>query len=408
MKGWLTVLDLTQGVAGPLSTRLLSQMGARVIKVERPGTGDIIRGWDAHVDGMSSGHAWVNPGKESIAVDLGSKAGQQIVRRLAARADVVVANFVPGTLERWGLGPNELTELNPRLVVCLISGYGQDGPYHDRSALDLIIQAETGLISTNGTEDQPAKLSLSVADISGAMYATIAILQAVLHRDRSGEGQVIDIALFDSVLTWTGYFPYMYWYENMVPGRVGLHHHTMFPYGAYETSDGRSVVVAAGAGGREHWSRFCQAIERPDLIDVPEYATNGSRLAHRDILEPAVQSAIGAQPLAHWLDCFHAVGIPAGGMNDFAAALEHPVLRHRGLEIEMPGQTEPIRAFDYPPHFSSISHVNELGPPLLGEHTESVLTEIGFQSKHIHELASRDVIQTSGSLPDDGDVAVSH
>lgn len=388
----LTVLDLTQGVAGPLTTRLLSQMGARIIKVERPGLGDIIRGWDAHVDGMSSGHTWVNPGKESIAVDLRDEAGQSIVRQLAESADVVVANFVPGTLERWNLGPNDLIALNSRLVVCLISGYGQEGPYSDRSALDLIIQAETGLISTNGTEEQPAKISLSVADLSGAMYATIAILQALLHREHSGDGQVIDLALFDAVMTWTGYFPYMQWYQQATPGRVGLHHHTMFPYGAYETSDDRHVILAAGAGGMEHWRRFCTAIDRLDLIDRPEYTTNGSRLAHRDVLDPAVKSAIRAQPLAHWLERFHVAGIPAGAMNDFAAALEHPVLKHRGLQIEVPGRTEPILAFDYPPQFSTITHVNELGPPEVGEHTVRIVTELGMSPEKIRQLLSTGVI----------------
>jgi itaconate CoA-transferase len=387
----ITIVDLTQGVAGPFSTRLLAQMGARVIKVERPGAGDLIRHWDTHVNGMCSGHVWVNPGKESLALDLSRPEGQDILLKLVARADVLVENFVPGTLERWGLTPARLREARPDLVMCRISGFGQDGPYAERSALDLIIQGETGLINTNGTPEEPAKISVSVADLSGAMYATTSILQSLFHRERTGEGQDIDVALFDSVMTWTGYFPYMWWYQGKRPGRVGVHHHTMFPYGTYTAEDGKGVIVAAGAGSRDQWQRFCDAIEHPELVDHPDYLSNGLRLANREVLSVIVQEAIGSRPQAHWLARFHEVGIPSGALNEFEEGLDHPRMHHRGMVLEVDSAVGKVKVLDYPPQFSSLDTINELGPPLLGEHTDALLAEVGLDAGTIASLRENGV-----------------
>lgn len=388
----LTIVDLTQGVAGPFCTRLLAQMGARVLKVERPGVGDLIRHWDSHVNGMSSGHAWVNPGKESIAIDLSREDGQDLLLKLVSGADILVENFVPGTLEKWGLTPEKLRAARADIIICRISGFGQDGPYAHRSALDLIIQGETGLINTNGSPEEPAKISLSVADLSGAMYATTSILQSLYHRERTGSGQDIDLALFDSVMTWSGYFPYMWWYQHRLPGRVGLHHHTMFPYGAYATSDGQKVVVAAGAGSRDQWARFCEGIKRPELVDDPDYETNGQRLANRDTLEEIVATAIASNSQSHWVDRFQEVGIPAGALNEFDEGLEHPRMKHRGLVKEVESAAGKVKVFDYPPQFSSIDAVNESGPPNLGEHTQEILSEVGLDSSTIEQLRRGGVI----------------
>ncbi|PHV67153.1 CaiB/BaiF CoA transferase family protein [Williamsia muralis] len=388
----IKVVDLTQGVSGPMSTRLLSQMGARVIKVERPQGGDLIRHWDDYVNGMCSGHVWVNPGKESIALNLRSEEGADILLRLLADADVVIENFVPGTLASWGLDDERLRAVKDDLIICHISGFGQTGPSADRAALDLIIQAESGLISTNGTEAEPAKLSVSVADISGSMYATISILECLYHRERTGEGQTIDLALFDAVMTWTGYFPYMAWYQGRNPGRVGLNHHTMFPYGVYQAGDGKGVVIAAGAGSHDQWRRFCEAMSLPELIDHPDYSSNGLRLQNKDELQKIVVDAMASQPQSYWLERFHEFGIPSGAYNEFDEALEHPRLKHRKLVKEIDSAVGPVKVFDFAPSFSTLDSVNELGPPLLGEHTDSILAEIGLDPEAIEKLRAGEIV----------------
>jgi itaconate CoA-transferase len=389
----ITVVDLTQGVSGPFATRLLSQMGARIIKVERPGAGDIIRFWDDIVNGMCSGHAWVNPGKESIALDLGGERGRKVLLDLVKRADVMIENFVPGTLEKWGITYDTLREANPRIIFCRISGFGQDGPYRDRAALDLIIQGEAGLIMTNGTPEEPAKISLSVCDISASMYATIAILEALFHRERTGRGQRIELALLDSILTWTGYFPYIYWYQGKLPERVGLHHHTMTPYGPYATKDGRMVIVAAGSGHRALWEKFCNAIDRPELIDHPDYATNALRMEHRAQLDSIVCAAIATHDREYWLEHFHLSGIPSGALRDLGEALEHPRVKSRGLIKEVDSVAGKVKVFDFPPEFSEIESVNVAGPPALGQHTRAILQELGLSQSEIEGLEHDGVVE---------------
>lgn len=388
----IRIVDVTQGVSGPMATRLLSQMGADVIKIERPGVGDLIRHWDDIVNGMGSGHAWVNPGKRSLAMDLKSPEGLEVFNTLVSKADILIENFVPGTLESFGINFDELRSTNPGLIVCRISGFGQEGPYKDRSALDLIIQGETGLISTNGTPEAPAKISVSLADISGSMYACVAILESLYHRERTGEGQMIDLALFDAVMTWTGYFPYMWWYGDKLPGRVGLNHHTMFPYGAYECSDGRSVIAAAGAGSRDQWLKFCTAIDHVELVDDPLYSTNGLRMENRETLDPIVRAAIMAQPLTHWTERFHEVGIPAGALNTFDEGLTHPRMEYRDFVKEVDSAVGPVKVFDFAPQISGLKPVNRLGPPLLGEHTDEVLAELGLDEAAIGQLREAKVI----------------
>jgi crotonobetainyl-CoA:carnitine CoA-transferase CaiB-like acyl-CoA transferase len=394
----ITVLDLTQGVSGPFATRLLGQMGARVIKIERPGGGDLIRFWDDIVNGMCSGHAWVNPGKESVALDLKREEGREVLRKLVAQADVLIENFVPGTVAGWGLTYDEVKAIRPDIVYCHISGFGQEGPYRDRSALDLIVQGEAGLIMTNGTPAEPAKISVSLCDLAGSMYGTIAILQALFHRERTGRGQELEVSLLESVMTWTGYFPYMFWYGNKLPQRVGLHHHTMAPYGPYPCGDDRMVIVAAGAGHTEMWRKFCTAIECPDLFDDPRFATNVLRLANRRELDERICEATARHDRGWWLERFHAFGIPAGAMNDLSEALAHPALAARQFVNEVDSAVGKVKVFDVPPRSSEYEAVNKLGPPVLGEHTGSVLAEFGYSDEAIACLRDAGVVQCAEPL----------
>ncbi|MBU2667188.1 CoA transferase [Actinoplanes bogorensis] len=389
----VTVLDLSQGVSGPFSTRLLAQMGARVIKVERPGTGEIIRDWDTNVNGMSSGHAWVNPGKESLTLNLKSPEGQDALLALVGKATILIENYVPGTLDEWGLTRDRMVEHNPELILCRISGFGQTSASASRPALDLIIQGEAGLISTNGTEENPAKLSMSVVDLSGSMYATIAMLLAVLEKRSGRTGPIdIDIPLFDTVMSWTGYFPYMWWYQQREPGRVGLNHHTMFPYGPYEAGDGRWLIIAAGAGSWAQWSRFCTTIDAEFLLSEEQYATNDLRLANRDELQDKLVTLFKRQDREQWLARFQAAGIPAGALNSFGEAMEHERVAERGLVRTVESAAGSTKTFDFPPLISGFEPVNRLGPPAVGEHTASVLAEIGLTPEQIAELSRRGIV----------------
>lgn len=395
----LTVVDLTQGVSGPFATRLLSQMGARVIKVERPGVGDLIRFWDNIVNGMCSGHAWVNPGKESLALDVKTEEGRTLLLELVAKADVLIENFVPGTMEAWGLTDEKFKALNPRLIYCRISGFGRQEPrYRERSALDLIIQGESGLLMTNGTPESPAKISLSVCDIAGSMYATIGILEALFHRERTGRGQQVDISLLDSIMSWSGYFPYMHWYGGKLPQRVGLHHHTMAPYGPYPCGDGRTVILAGGGGHVQGWKRFCEGIHHPLLSEDPRFASNELRLKNRADLDAEICGALAKHDREYWLERFKDCGIPSGALNDLADGLEHPCLKARDFVREVDSVVGPVKVFDFPPQFSELESVNKLGPPALGEHTQAILDELQLAPERITELRRQGVVQTPADM----------
>jgi crotonobetainyl-CoA:carnitine CoA-transferase CaiB-like acyl-CoA transferase len=218
----------------------------------------------------------------------------------------------------------------------------------------------------------------------------------LFHRERTGEGQNVEVSLLDSVLTWTGYFPYMFWYGDKVPQRVGLHHHTMAPYGPYPCGDDQMVIVAAGAGHTAMFRSFCEAIERPDLLDDPRFATNEQRLQNRAALDERICTATRSQPRSHWLERFHQFGIPAGAMNDLGQALSHPAVVHRGSVKEVNSAVGPLKVFDFPPRSSAYESVNDLGPPLLGEHTATVLQELGFSEREVVDLLSEKIVEMSG------------
>jgi crotonobetainyl-CoA:carnitine CoA-transferase CaiB-like acyl-CoA transferase len=259
------ILALESSVSAPHCSRILADLGAEVIKVERRNTGDLVRGLDTVVHGLSSGFVWLNGNKRSFAVDLAKQAGREIVRAVAKRADVVLENFTPGVAERLGLGARELCSLNDRLVYCSISGYGQDGPYRNVKAYDLLIQGETGIIATTGYPEMPAKVGIPVTDLACSMYAAVGILAALYQRERTGRGQIIDISMFESAVSWLSYFPHYFWHRGEEPTRVGMRHHYVVPYGFYKAKDG--IYVSFAVATPQDWEIFCQTvIQRADLL----------------------------------------------------------------------------------------------------------------------------------------------
>jgi itaconate CoA-transferase len=275
------ILAFEQVLSGPFATCLLADMGAEVIKVERPGIGDVIRSWDSVVKGLSSGYVWLNRNKRSLTVDVKKDQGREILQRLAKSADIFFENYAPGVAARLGLGYEKLSELNPRLVYCSLSGYGQDGPYRDVKAYDLLIQGEGGIIATTGYPDKPARAGIAIADIASGMYAAIGILLALYQREKTGEGQLIDVSMLDAIVSWLGYFPHHYWHAGEEPARVGMRHHYVTPYGPYLAGDGEYVNLAVASAS--DWEVFCRkVIEKPELLSDPRFATVESRSIGRD------------------------------------------------------------------------------------------------------------------------------
>jgi len=264
-------------------------MGAEVIKVERPGVGDVIRGWDSVVRGLSSGYVWLNRNKRSLTLDVKQEKGKAILQELAERSDVFFENYAPGVAGRLGLGYEKLSELNPRLIYCSLSGYGQNGPYRDVKAYDLLIQGEGGIIATTGYPDKPARAGLAIVDIAAGMYSAVGILLALYQREKTGRGQFIDVSMLDSIVSWLGYFPHHYWHAGEEPARVGMRHHYVTPYGPYLAGDGEYVNLAVASAS--DWEIFCRkVIEKHELLDDPRFATVEGRRKNRALLEELIEN----------------------------------------------------------------------------------------------------------------------
>jgi itaconate CoA-transferase len=384
------VLALEVSVAGPHATRILGDMGADVIKLEKLGTGDLIRQWDSAVHGLSSGYVWLNGNKRSFAVDVKKKAGLEALRRLADRMDVVLENFAPGVADRMGLGAAELCARNPRLIYCSVSGYGQDGPYRDVKAYDLLIQGEAGIIATTGYPDKPAKVGVPIIDLASSMYATVAILLALYQREKSGSGQVIDISMFESALSWLGYFPHHYWHKGEEPPRVGMRHHYVTPYGPYMASDGEYVSLAVATAS--DWEVFCkQVIERTDLLEDARFKTPEARRQNRAVLEELIEKIFLERPHEEWLRRLKESRLPYGEVRGIGQVLAHPQVIARKMVREMespvgpvPVVGSPLRLSDSPARYDPI--------PDLGEDTEPILRELGYDDADIENLRRDKVI----------------
>ena len=375
------VLALETSLSGPHATKILADMGAEVIKLERPGSGDVIRGWDTAVNGLSSGIVWIGPNKKSFAIDVKKPQAREILQRLASRVDVVLENFAPGAAARMGLGAEELRKANPRLIYCSLSGYGQDGPYRDVKAYDALIQGEAGLIMTTGFEDRPARVGVSVTDLISSMYAAVGILTALYQRTQTGEGQVIDISMFETAASWLGYFPHHFWHRGEEPKRYGLRHQYITPYGHYLASDGKSFGVAVASPA--DWEIFCKdVIERPNLLTDPRFKDTPARRAHREELDEILVEIFLTQPTEEWLARLDKVRLPYGRVNGVGEVLAHPQMQARGMiqEIDSPVGRIPVLAS--PLHLSDSPQ--RLDPmPALGGDTESLLRDLGYTDSEL-------------------------
>jgi itaconate CoA-transferase len=370
----ITVVSVEQAVAAPFATRQLADLGARVIKVERPGAGDFARSYDTSVKGLASYFVWLNRGKESVALDLKSSAGLTMLSRLIDRADVFVQNLAPGAAARMGLSAQELRARDPRLIVCDVSGYSPDGPFAHRRAYDLLIQCETGLLSVTGTQDAPAKAGISVADIAGGMYAFSSVLAALYARAQTGQGAALAVSLFESLAEWMSQPVYYAMYTGTPPPRTGTSHATIAPYGTFRTAGGGSVQLAV-QNDRE-WRRLCeQVLDRPALADDPRFATNTARVAARAELHAEIEVALSGYQPEQLLALLDAAQIANGRMNTVLDLLDHPQLEHRWGEVDSPAG--PLRALPSPISLGDATPA--LGPvPAVGQHTAAILAELGL------------------------------
>lgn len=380
----ITVITLEHAIAAPFCTRQLADLGARVIKVERPGTGDFARAYDERVRGMSSHFVWTNRSKESLTLDIKHPEAAAVLRRLLAEADVLVQNLAPGAAARLGLGFEALHEDYPRLIVCDISGYGDDGPYLDRKAYDLLIQSESGFLSVTGSAEAPAKAGCSISDIAAGMYAYSGILAALLQRGKTGLGSRVDVSMLESTVEWMG-FPMYYAYDGAPPPpRASASHATIFPYGPFPAGDGTSVML--GLQNEREWAAFCHCVlERPELAADERFSSNSRRVEHREMLRDIIVecfSRLSADEIVRRLD---AVQIANARVNDMHDVWAHPQLQARGRWTQVPTPNGPIPALRPPATSSAFEHRMD-GVPGLGEHTMSILRELGWPQERIDAM----------------------
>jgi itaconate CoA-transferase len=341
------VLAFENGLAGPLCSRLLADLGAEVVKVERPDGGDVTRGWDTLAGGLSSGFVWMNRGKRSVALDVKDPASRPALERLVAASDVMLVNFTPDWADRVGLGERDARGLRPDVVYVEISGYGPDGPYARKNAYDLVMQGETGLISLTGTPEEPARVGISVCDLGAGSYAAVATLAALLRRERTGEGARVSVSLFDVTVDWLGYFPHLWWHRGELPERTGMRHPHFSPYGPYPAGDGKLVSLAVLSDS--HWRALCEdVLDRQDLVADARFLTNEGRVANRAELEAALEASLASRPGHEWLERLEAAGVPCGTVNDLRGVLEHPQLDHNRLVAEVDSPVGPLPTIGNP------------------------------------------------------------
>lgn len=386
----IKVLALEQAVAGPLCTRHLADLGADVIKVERPDGGDFARRYDTTVKGQSSYFVWLNRGKRSLSLDIKHPAAAEILDKLIERSDVLVQNYAPGAIDRLGLAPATLRERYPSLIICSISGYGSGGPYEFRKAFDLLLQGETGVIATTGNGEDLAKVGISVGDVGAGVYGALSVLAALYERQATGQGRIVETSLFDALAEWMGYPAYYTLYGGSPPARAGVRHATVVPYGSYTCGDGQAVLLAVQTEAQ--WASFCRVVcQHPEWEADPQFVTASARRINRQILEPAIEEAFAPHTRADITRRLDEADIPYGDVNEVAQFLEHPQLaaRDRWRDVDSPGGA--LRAILPPMNLDGFQ--SQMGPiPAVGQQTSDILAELGFATSAISDLRTAGAI----------------
>lgn len=399
----IRVLDMSRVLAGPWAGQILADLGAEVIKIERPGSGDDTRGWGPPYLRDAQGREThesayflaANRGKKSLTLDISRPQGQRLLRELAAQSDVLLENYKAGDLARHGLAYDDLKRINPQLIYCSITGFGQSGPMRQVAGYDFIIQAMGGLMSITGERDDrpgggPQKVGVAVADITTGLYSTIAVLAALAHRSQTGQGQYVDMALFDVQVAMLANMNMNYLVSGKVPGRQGNAHANIVPYQVFEASDGKLVLAV---GNDAQFAKFCEAAQSP-LAGDARFRKNADRVRNRRELVPLLESVMRARPVAEWVALLEPLGIPVGPINDLAQVFEHPQLRHRQMQFDLPHPlagsvpqvANPIRMSATPPRYS-------IAPPTLGQHTREVLQErLGLTDDEIQRLMDEGIV----------------
>jgi crotonobetainyl-CoA:carnitine CoA-transferase CaiB-like acyl-CoA transferase len=400
----LRVLDLSRVLAGPWASQTLADLGAEVIKIERPRTGDDTRAWGppylADADGDPTGESAyflaANRGKQSVTLDIATPEGQAIVRKLAQQSDVFIENYKVGDMARYGLAYSDLRKLNPRLIYCSITGFGQDGPLSSWAGYDFIVQAMGGLMSITGERDAlpgggPQKVGVAFADLMTGMYATVAILAALAYRTATGDGQYIDMALLDVQVAALANMNLNYLVSGKTPQRQGNAHANIVPYEAFDARDGK-IVLAVGNDGQ--FRKFCEVAQCAELASDPRFATNAARVVHRETLVPLIREILSARTVEQWVTPLAAAGVPCGPVNDIAQTFAHPHVRHRGMRVDLPhplsgtapSVANPIKMSGSPIRYTS-------APPTLGQHTDDVLQKLcGIEEDELHLLRRNGIV----------------
>lgn len=380
----ITVISLEQAVAAPFATRQLADLGARVIKIERPGTGDFARHYDETVKGMSSHFVWINRSKESLTLDLKSDDGKEILKSLLAKADVFIHNLAPGATDRLGFGTETIKKEYPALSVCSISGYGTYGPYLEKKAYDLLIQCEAGLVSITGTEDTPSKAGISIADIAAGMYAFTGILTALISRFKTGKGSIMEISMLEALGEWMGFPLYYSKYGGSDPKRAGASHATIYPYGPFPSADNKPVFLSIQ--NEREWVRFCEEVLlQPELASDPRFSKGDKRSENKEELGSIIDFEFTKLKAETIIDRLQNSKIANARLNTIAEFADHPQLKARNRWKNVDSPAGPIEALIPPVTFEEIKHV--MNPiPEVGEHTDRILKELGYSEEAINRL----------------------